>query len=69
MSTGAPLASDRAAISTPDASDSTAPRGVNPRVGALDEICEPLLLKLPIGQLCRLRPSSNAAVNDQHGSR
>lgn len=63
MSTSAPLASERAAISTPDGSDSTSPRGVNPRADEVDEMSEPLLLKLPIGQLCRLRTADVEVVD------
>ncbi len=47
MSTSAPLASDRAAIRTPHASDSTSPRGVNPRAGAVDAIFGPRPLSIP----------------------
>jgi hypothetical protein len=53
MSTSAPLAADRAEISTPDGSDSTSPSGVNPRALEDDETLEPLLLRLPMDQLCR----------------
>lgn len=53
MSTSAPLAADRAEIRTPDGSDSTSPSGVNPRVVKDDETFSPLLLRLPMHQLCR----------------
>lgn len=53
MSTSAPLASERAAIITPAPSETDLPSGVNPRAPERDEVFEPLLLKLPIDQLCR----------------
>ena len=69
MSTSAPLAAERAEIRTPDGSDSTSPSGVNPRALEEDETFAPLLLRLPMDQLCGYLPlpvDEAASVGTRH---